>query len=82
MAATKPKQIEIAEHSDLDDFEVGSDDEGEHAKITVPVTRIQTRGVKDEQAGKSIPTGNLLELGEDGILSATFINIRDPRNPG
>ncbi len=62
--------MEDSEHSDSEEFEVSSDDEGNRAKIVVPVTHIQTRGEKEDQAGKSIPSGNLLELNEDGTNCA------------
>jgi len=66
MAANKPKAHFDDEE---DEFEVGSDDEGSFGKISVPVAHIQTRSGKDEQSGKFIPEGNLLELNEERILA-------------
>eukprot|EP01022_Parablepharisma_sp_SALTPOND_P021433 TRINITY_DN4226_c0_g1_i3.p4 TRINITY_DN4226_c0_g1~~TRINITY_DN4226_c0_g1_i3.p4 ORF type:complete len:447 (+),score=84.11 TRINITY_DN4226_c0_g1_i3:10566-11906(+) len=68
MAAVRPNPMELEEESDVDEFELSSEDEGNHGKITVPVSHIQGRGGKDEQAGRFIPSGNLVNLSEDGQL--------------
>jgi len=79
MAESKPKQLDPSSDFDEDDdFEIESDDEGEHGKITIPVAHFQSRFVagKDEQAGRSLKD-NVLDLDEDGTHQGSlFIELQ------
>ena len=79
MTSNVPKKIEASnEVEEDDDFDLGSDDEGNTAKIAVPVAHFQSKFVlgKDEQSGKSLQKDDLLSLDEDSKSIITyFLNV-------